>query len=546
MILGNPHFPWNGRYRFTQQHLTIPGQYDVAGASLIGSPVVNIGWNKNVAWSHTVSTAYRFAPYEYRTVLSPMIYLSANGLLRKVERRTVHVVVKNPGGSLRTVTKHLYRTPQGYVIDDPSTLMGWTPLSFFAIRDANAEQLKTVDTFFEMGRATDVHDLLARQDAEGGMPWVNTIAADRNGEVLYADHSVVPNVSNALANRCMTPIGRVTFLLAGLPALDGTFADSLCKWGTDPDSARPGVFGPSHLPATFRTDWVMNANDSYWLPNPEDKLEGYARIIGCEQCQRTLRTRMVDHYVLDRLATGQKVTPVSLRGTEHQNRVFGAELMSENGDLVKVCEAAGGGDACPVLAAWDHTSNVESRGNQIFEEFVKRLPSGGLLPSPSIWKVKFDPADPVNTPRDLDETNAKVIAAMKGAIAYLRAKGIPMDATWGSVQVAGDRGAPPIPLGGGLGDEAGNANALASRNATDNLGFLKPVTYGSSHIEAISFLPGGRVDARTILTYGQSSDPTSPWSSDQTRMFAHKRWVHFPWTPAQIAAQQISTISVTG
>jgi len=68
MILGNPHFPWRGRYRFTQSHLTIPGKYDVAGASLIGSPVVNIGWNKNVAWSHTVSTAYRFTPYEYRTV----------------------------------------------------------------------------------------------------------------------------------------------------------------------------------------------------------------------------------------------------------------------------------------------------------------------------------------------------------------------------------------------------------------------------------------------------------------------------------------------
>ena len=71
MVLGNPHFPWRGRYRFTQQQLTIPGQYDVAGASLIGSPVVNIGWNKDVAWSHTVSTAYRFTPYEYQTLGSP-------------------------------------------------------------------------------------------------------------------------------------------------------------------------------------------------------------------------------------------------------------------------------------------------------------------------------------------------------------------------------------------------------------------------------------------------------------------------------------------
>lgn len=541
MVLGNPHFPWNGRYRFTQQHLTIPGEYDVAGASLIGSPVVNIGWNKDVAWSHTVSTAYRFAPYEYRTLLSPTLYLSANGLLRQVERRVVKVTVKNPDGSLGTVTEDLYRTPQGYVIDDPSTLMGWTPLSFFAIRDANGEQLRTVDTFFEMGKATDVRDLLARQDREGGMPWVNTTAADRSGEVLYADHSVVPNISNALANKCMTPVGRLTFQLAGLPGLDGTFADGPCKWGTDADAARPGIFGPGNLPATFRSDWVMNANDSYWLPNPADRLEGFARIIGCEKCQRTLRSRMVYRYVLDRLGSGQRVTPESLRGTEHENRVMGAEVMSANGDLVKVCEAAAGGDACPVLAAWDRTSNIDSRGNHIFEEFVKRLPSGGLLPGPSIWKVPFDPADPVGTPRDLDETNSAVVKAMKGAIAHLRAQGVAMDATWGSVQVAGDRGAPAIPLGGGLGDEAGNANALASRAPTANSDFLKPVTYGSSHIQAISFLDAGGLDAHTILTYGQSDDPTSPWSSDQTLMFSRKEWVSFPWTTAQIAQQQVST-----
>ncbi|HET9499119.1 MAG TPA: penicillin acylase family protein [Marmoricola sp.] len=545
MVLGNPHFPWRGRYRFTQQQLTIPGVYDVAGASLIGSPVVNIGWNDDVAWSHTVSTAYRFAPYEYKTLVSPTTYLSADGGVRQLDHRIVKVVARQPDGSLETVTEDMYRTPEGYVIDDPADLMGWTPLSFFAIRDANGEQLRTIDTFLGMGKATSARDLLARQDKGGGMPWVNTIAADRAGNALYADHSVVPNIPDDLAQACMTPIGRVLYQVAGLPALDGTFAGSTCAWRTDPDSARPGVFGPSNLPKTVRTDWVMNSNDSYWLPNPKQKLEGYARIIGCERCQRTLRTRMVDHYVLDRLARA-KVTPASLRGTEHQNRVYGAEVMGEGGDLVKVCEAAEGGDACPVLAAWDKHSNTGSRGNQIFEEFVKRLPAPGIVPGPGIWEVPFDPEDPVETPRDLDETNSDVIAAMRDAIASLRSKGIAMDATWGSLQVAGDDGAPPIPLGGGLGDEAGNANALASRNPDDNLGFLKPVTYGSSHVQAISFLSGGRVDARTILTYGQSEDPASPWSSDQTRLFSQKKWVAFPWTAEQIRDQQISKVTVTG
>ncbi len=74
----------------------------------------------------------------------------------------------------------------------------------------------------------------------------------------------------------------------------------------------------------------------------------------------------------------------------------------------------------------------------------------------------------------------------------------------------------------------------------------KPVTYGSSHIQAISFLDGGAVDTKTILTYGQSEDPTSPWSKDQTALFGQKQWVSFPFTPAQIGSQQISKLTVTG
>ena len=544
MVLGNPHFPWRGRYRFTQQQLTIPGRYDVAGASLMGSPVVNIGWNKDVAWSHTVSTAYRFTPYEYRTVGSPTSYLTTDGV-KQLDKRDVKVTVKNADGSLSTVTKNLYRTDQGYVVNDPDTLMNWTPTSFFAIRDANGEQLRTIDTFLEMGKATDVRDLLARQDKGGGMPWVNTTAADRSGNALYADHSVVPNVSNAEAQRCMTPIGRVLFQVAGLPALDGTRATADCSWGTDSDAQRPGIFGPKNLPMTVRRDWTMNANDSYWLPNPAQKLEGYARIIGCEKCQRTLRTRMVDHYVIDALKKG-KISPTQLRGFEHQNRVMGAEVMSQNDDLVKVCEAADGGDACPVLAAWDKHSNVDSRGNQIFEEFVKRLPTLPLLGTEAYWQVPFDENDPVDTPRDLNENDPQVIQAMKDAIAFLRSKNIAMNATWGSLQVAGDRGAPPIALGGGLGDQAGNANALASYLPEQNSGKYKPVTYGSSHIQAISFLDGGAVDAKTILTYSQSENPNSPWSSDQTAMFGKKQWVSFPFTSSQISSQQVSKQTVTG
>ena len=80
----------------------------------------------------------------------------------------MHVTVKNADGTLGTVTRTCTGPPQGYVVDDPATLMGWTPLSFFAIRDANGEQLRTIDTFLNMGKATRVRDLLARRTRAAG------------------------------------------------------------------------------------------------------------------------------------------------------------------------------------------------------------------------------------------------------------------------------------------------------------------------------------------------------------------------------------------
>ena len=54
------------------------------------------------------------------------------------------------------------------------------------------------------------------------------------------------------------------------------------------------------------------------------------------------------------------------------------------------------------------------------------------------------------------------------------------------------------------------------------------------------------MDADTILTYGQSLDPTSRYSSDQTRLFGRERWVDFPWTERQIRSDLVRGYRVSG
>ena len=69
LLVGNPHFPWAGVNRTSGRCiLTVPGRLDVMGASTGHFPLVQIGFNRDVAWSHTVSTGKRFTLHELTLV----------------------------------------------------------------------------------------------------------------------------------------------------------------------------------------------------------------------------------------------------------------------------------------------------------------------------------------------------------------------------------------------------------------------------------------------------------------------------------------------
>lgn len=63
ILLGNPHYPWTSTDRFYQLHITVPGSYDAMGVSLGGLPLVVIGFNKDLAWTHTVTKAVHFTTF---------------------------------------------------------------------------------------------------------------------------------------------------------------------------------------------------------------------------------------------------------------------------------------------------------------------------------------------------------------------------------------------------------------------------------------------------------------------------------------------------
>ena len=558
LLLGNPHFPWLGTERFFQSQLTIPGQINVTGASLYGVPLVLIGHNEEVAWSHTVSTAFRFTPFQLTLVKGhPTEYLQ-NGKAVAMTPRAVTVMAKQANGKLAPVKHTLWWTRYGPIFNNLEGIsLPWTTTSAFALGDVNANNLgRAIDTWFGFDRASSTQQILAILKQYQGIPWVNTIATDRAGLALYADIGAIPNVSNAEAKRCDTPLGTFTFAQFGLPILNG--AETSCDWANDSGAAAPGIFGPKHEPYLLRHDYVTNSNDSYWLANPHHPLTGFARIIGTEGTPRTLRTRIGLIQVQARIdgTDGQGPPGFTLAAMRHldlSDDSYAAQITLSG--LVKLCDkfqAAGGyaptsgggkvklGDACSTLAHWNGKADTDQRGAVLFADFWN-FANAAKQP----FSHPFQLSHPVTTPYGLNTKDATVHTALGDAIKQLNAAHIPIDTTLGAVQYVSYHGK-HITIPGGPGDPDGIFNAIYE-NTEPGDSLTSPDT-GSSFIQVVTWRKGSACPVgSTILTYSESSNPASPHFADQTKLFSVKKFLPDRFCQSQIEADpNLQTDTVTG
>ncbi len=521
ILLGNPHYPWQGPSRFHMAHLTLPGEIDFMGVGLIATPRLAIGFNETIAWSHTVSTALRFTFFRLDLVPgNPMAYLVGDQE-RSIE--AIEVAVETATGiENRTV----YLTHLGPVVAGPST--PWSDQHVYVMRDVNYENYRTGDQYAAMQRSTNVTQLKQALADHQGAAFVNTIAADKAGGALYADMSAIPNVSVDLIARCAVDQSAG----ARITTLNGS--DPSCDWQIDDSAAAPGLMPPSQQPSLITTTYAGNSNDSYWLSNPAMRLEGYSPIIGDENAQRTLRTRSGLKFVEEVLSTGEKFDQATVENLLFSHRHYGAELFLD--EVLEVCaDDPTLAEACAVLAHWDRRQTVESRGAHIFNEFFAETNQLSAH-----YAVPFNNADPVHTPRGLtiDEaaTRDAILAALHVAVDRITDAGIALDARWGDVQFE-IRNGEKIGIPGGDG-RAGMFSVISARFDGDNGGYT-PIVTGNSYIQSVTWNEDGSPSARAILTYSQSPEPDSPYYADQTKIYSQSQWIDMPFTEEQIAAKLV-------
>jgi acyl-homoserine-lactone acylase len=544
VLIGNPHFPWSTTNRFYQFHLTVGSDIDVMGAALGGFPLPNIGFTNNVAWTHTVSTGRRFTFMELTLTNGGLSYVT-DGVARPLTKKTVSVQAKAADGSLQTRTRDIYFSHHGPIVVGSG--LTWTATKAFALRDANGDNARMLDQWLGMARAKSVADIRANLTAVNGLPWVNTIAADRAGNAFYGDISVTPNVSAAKLAACATSPTAQALLASRTYILDGSRAS--CEWDVDTASGR-ALIPPSIMPNLIRNDYAGNSNESAWLANPNQLLTGFSPLIGPEAKEQSLRTRMSFVQIRDRLSgadgkgSGNKVNIGNLESTFFDGRSLSAELTAPG--LIALCNAtvsatstAGNAvtlaPACATLTAWNKRTDFAAVGVPLFREFWRTARN-----IPALWIVPFSATDPVNTPSGLNTTDAAPKAAILKALADAveKTQAIPAGATLGSIQYVTAPNGTKIPVNGG--DEfEGIFNKMTPAAGLTAAGYT-PIVSGSSYIQAVTWDANGPV-ARGVLTYSQSTDPASKYAVDQTTLLATGKWYNLPFRQSEITADPALT-----
>ena len=530
LLLGNPHFPWKGTNRFWEMHVTIPGSLDVMGVAIGNAPAVVIGFNKDVAWSHTVSTGKRFTLHQLKLVDGdPTSYL-VDGVPEKM-------MVRRLAGAT------LWGTRYGPLIQAPRMGLNWTDKIAFALQDANRNNARGLDQWLQYGRAKSVADMRGAL-RNLGTPWVNTIAADRHGQVLYADASVVPDVDAAQLERCTPGAQAGPLRNAGIVVLDGSRSD--CDWRRDPASRVPGITPIERLPVAVRTDWVMNSNDSFVYTNLAQRFEGISPLVGSARVDNPrTRSSLIEIPAMLAAGPGGKATPEGIERELFEDRNLLAQQVLP--DLLAACggvsdataEGAAAREGCAVLRAWDRRSDGASRGAHLFREFWRLAQA-----VPNVYRQPFEAQRPVETPSGLNMADATVAAkvweSLTKAVKMVRDAGFALDAPLGSVQRPGTVDE-PIALHGGEPFE-GVLNMQSVRGGPPKLtagGYR--IDYGTSYVQVVGFDDRGP-RAQALLTYGQSSDPASPHAVDQMRLFSAKQWPRLPFHPEDVARERIGPV----
>lgn len=541
LLLGNPHFPGYGALRFYQYRMRIPGVYDVQGVSLIGSPCVQIGFNDNLGWTHTVSKSRHFSMYVLEMNPRNVLEYKYGNEYRPITKKDIQIELQLPNGLVVPFSRPVYFSHYGPMIATPE--LKWDVNTAFTYRDANRRNVDFIDQWIEMGMSQNLSQFKKVFENRRGTPWVNTIYADKAGNAYYVEGTPVPKMTQeALIAWKSNPTAQFLYQKMGAFLFRGS--NPIDEWQGGGRALVPFTEAPQLL----RKDYVSNHNDSHWVINENEKLVGYSPIYGPEKTEQSYRTRMGLQMLKDMSGRDKKFNMTEIEASMWDNRSY---LWGNVGEELKARCATWTEpelkSACQSLSQWNGRFDLNSKGFPMFREMASEWKT-------SLHKVPFNAEDPANTPSGLGGDVSAVDDLKKLFIAAadrLAKSGINLVAALSDLQffrIPDFKGgtAEKIPYHGGqhkdgafnIQDWDGDthltnyaypsileADMLNKETALTSEGYA--INGGTSFVLIAEFTRSGP-KARGLLTYSQSSDPDSPYFADQNKMYSEKKFRNFP------------------
>ncbi len=478
LLLASPHLPWGGMFRWTEMQLKAPG-INFTGASLVGMPVPQMGFNNDLGWSLTVNAPHNVG--QYGLALAEGGY-RWQGQVRPFTRRTETIKVRQPDNTLQTLTWDVLESEAGTVVTQRED-------TAYVLDIPGLERAGLIAQFWQMGRAHNLAEFEAAWQSQQ-VPLFNVLYGDRQGNIFY--------LFNTLTRQ-----------------RDGSWQE----WGKvqpleDPDALNQPYYSYDQLPKLKNPEngWLQNSNDPPWTStfpmalSPQD----YSPNIAAPSLAATpslLRTQRSIKLLkdLDRISLADFQALVLRTDLELAERIVPLLVSA-----AKVLANPIGLEAATVLEQWDKQANADSRGAVLFLLWATAIGTDNVLGGG--WRAE----DPLNSPSGMKDIN-KFMAVLEGAAAQVEFLYGDLAVSWGEV-VRMQAGQTQLPAHGAP-SNLGSFRVLTLRS--DDQQKFQAIA-GESYLSVMEF--GEQPQAQTILVYGNSSQPDSPHNGDQLNLYANNQW----------------------
>jgi acyl-homoserine-lactone acylase len=480
LLLQNPHLPWEDMFTWIEAQYVTP-DVNVSGAALVLSPVLQIAFNDNLGWTHTVNTQDGEDLYEL--TLSGDGYLF-DGAVRPFQMKTHVIRVRQTDGSFRNDTVRVRWSVHGPVLEEkPGKAVA------LAVVGLHGPPLYGALTqWWDMGRARVFNEFLAAIHPNQ-ISGQNITYGDRDGHIMmfYGGNSPV----RARGDRAYW---------AGVVRGDSssTLWTTLHSFDDMPKTVDP--------PA----GWVQNANDPPWWAT-------FPVVVYSQNFPSYLATRPMPfrpQQSAQLLDADSSITWDGFLRYKNSTHMLLADRVLH--DLLPAARTSSREDArtaAKILEDWDRQADSSSRGAVLFvqwwEEYGRRRRGQGL------YAVPWNEQSPRATPAGLADI-ATAVAALRAAADSVRIRYGSADVAWGTVHRLRRDGLDFA--GSGADGQYGVFRVLGySRKERDG---KFSATHGTSWVAAIEF--ARPVHAASIIGYGNASRAGSPHRTDQLALFARK------------------------